>query len=1153
MVLGMLLLGGPPAFAAPAAPSGLSPNGDSISESSVLRWTPVTGATGYDVEISVSETFDTTVYKVTTTNFRATPTAALKTGEVWWRVRSIDSTGVSEWSVASFNNSAKAGPAPVSPLPGVTLSQPTDPPLLTWKPLPAATGYQVEIDGGETNDWIGTTTYDTQTTSLVVPDPQENGNYWWRVRAILGAGVNTHWSEERDYKIGPLPVVKDMSVYPFDDPNTTVDDVVFDWAPVPGAISYDLQVDDDDSFSAPIDTVVVKGTRYSNPVTYDNDQYWWRVRARNIFGKAEEWVLGADQPAESGVRVRQFRRAWPDAPTQIHPEDLAVAGDDFYYEWAPVSHASRYRLEMGKDPNFSPGSYSSCFTTETTYTAGYSNDACMPVPGRTYYWRVQALDGPRRPEVNGIYSAIHEFRYDPGMVRQTSPINGETVDIPTLRWDAAQGAVEYDVKLTWSTGSKSITTASTSWTYTGTSRLDPAKGPFEWTVAAVDQDGDSSQVPIVGERFSLSGNVKPTVAAPLTPLSPGPDDSPSARFPTLSWEPLTGAAYYKVYVATAGSNSFNPLADKFPYSAGNDIAKTYLNARSYDWFVVAYSSSGATLGAQGSTASFVVGGLDAVSGQKIALNGSGLDTPDSSCDVAFTSPSDTASRCENMRGTPVLDWDPVPDAGYYMVYVSRDREFTNMVYGSKGSPSSIPTTQNTRWNPLAALPDSQAGQAYFWFVRPCKAVGACAADPTLATHGFDKRSNRVELLLPAADLPDPERDDQANDITFTWRDYLATNQDAAFKDSTTGEQSSQAARGYHLQVGTSPAFSTVIDDVTVDQRTYTAFNKTYPEGDLYWRIQPVDGAGNLLTWTDARKFVKTSPAVTLVSPVHKAVAASTQPLRWRPLDFAASYDVEVFSNSDTTGSSLNRVISVNSKQVAYTSPKALPVSSAPYAWHVRRVDVDGRKGAWSAWRFFTVSGGLPQLLSPASDASVKGREGLFTWTPVTGATSYKFERRATSASSVTETVTTSNLAWAPLKTIADGSWQWRVTALDVNRLPIGSTEWRTFTTTTVQPDITKPTVTGKTPVTSAASTSNFVATFSEPVTGVSGRTMQLFRKGTTAPLAGTVTLSSTKRVATLNPTTNLRAGRVYVLKLRSGIADLAGNTLVATSWQATAR
>ncbi|WP_160008149.1 Ig-like domain-containing protein [Nocardioides sp. AX2bis] len=1146
MVLGLLLLGGPPAVAAPAVPSGLSPNGGTVSDSPVFRWTPVAGATSYDIEISVSETFDTTVYKATTTNFQATPTVALKTGEAWWRVRSSDSTGVSDWSVASFTNSSKAGPAPVTPLPGTILSQPADPPLLTWQPLPQATGYQVEIDGGE-NDWIGTTTYDTQTTSLVVPDPQENGNYWWRVRAVLGPGVNTLWSEERDYKIGPLPVVRDTSVSPVNDPDTTVDDVVFDWAPVAGAISYDLQVDDDDSFSAPIDTVVVKGTSYSNPVTYDNDQYWWRVRARNIFGKAEEWVLGGQPAGQDGVQVRQFRRAWPDAPTQVYPEDSAVVGDDFYYQWSPVPHASRYRLEVGRDPNFSPTTYESCFTTETTYNAGFYGDDCMVVPGRTYFWRVQALDGPRRPEVNGIYSSIHQFRYDPGTVTQTSPVDGETVDIPTLRWSPARDAIEYDVKLTWSGGSRSITTASTSWTFSGRNPLDPAKGPFEWTVAAVDRNGVASQVPIVGEKFFLSGEVTTTEAVPLTPLSPGIDDSSSTRFPTLSWEPLPTAAYYQVHVGTAGSGSFTQLPDSFAYPAASDTAKTYLNAGVYDWFVVALDSRGAVLG-RGSISAFTVGALDAVSGQRIALDGSGLDGQGSPCKVAFSGPSDTTSRCEGMRGTPVLDWEPVPDAGYYMIYVSRDREFTNMVYGSKGTPSQIPTTQNTRWNPLAALPDSQAGQAYFWFIRPCKALGVCAADPTLATHGFDKQSNKVEQLLPA------DNSTQANDITFTWRDYLLTNQDPAFQDGTTTEQSSQAARGYRLQVGTSPAFTTVIDDVTVDQRTYTAFNKTYPEGDLYWRIQPVDGAGNSLTWSDARKFTKKSPAVSLDGPADGSAAASTQPFSWKPLEFAASYDLEVYSNADVTGSSLNRVFSVNSKQVAYTSPKALPVSSQPYAWHVRRVDVDGRKGAWSEWRYFTVTGGLPQLLSPGPGASVNGREGMFTWTAVNGATSYKFERRAVGASSVTETLPlTSNLMWAPLKTITDGSWEWRVTALDVNRQTMGSTEWRTFTTTTVQPDTIRPTVIDKTPVRSAARAANFVATFSEPVAGVRTATMQLYRKGTSTPVAGKVTLSTSKWVASLNPKRNLRVGQVYVLKLRSGITDLAGNELAATSWKATAR
>lgn len=65
--------------------------------------------------------------------------------------------------------------------------------------------------------------------------------------------------------------------------------------------------------------------------------------------------------------------------------------------------------------------------------------------------------------------------------------------------------------------------------------------------------------------------------------------------------------------------------------------------------------------------------------------------------------------------------------------------------------------------------------------------------------------------------------------------------------------------------------------------------------------------------------------------------------------------------------------------------------------------------------------------------------------------------------------------------------------------------------------------------------------------------MQLYRKGNATPLGATVTLSTDKKAATLNPTNNLRAGRVYILRLRAGITDLAGNALTATSWQVTAR
>ena len=334
------------------------------------------------------------------------------------------------------------------------------------------------------------------------------------------------------------------------------------------------------------------------------------------------------------------------------------------------------------------------------------------------------------------------------------------------------------------------------------------------------------------------------------------------------------------------------------------------------------------------------------------------------------------------------------------------------------TPATLPSTSNTRWTPTEALPESQAGVAYYWYVRPCKDNGVCAPDPTEASHAFDKTSDRVEALTPVsasrsttpvpvtASTPMPT---VADDVRFSWIDYLATN--AKTVNTETDERSDQAARGYHLQVSTTPAFGTLVDETTVDQTTYTAFNKTYPEGQLYWRIQAIDGSGNGLAWSAPMGFVKRSDAVTLTSPVADSKATNTQPLTWQPLKFAASYDIEVYQNADKNASSANRVLSANSKQVAYTIGS--PLAPQSYVWRVRRVDFSSRKGAWSTWGSFKVGGGAPVLATPASGAFVSGKDALFAWTPVAGATSYRFERRQAGVTYSSETVNTASPQWAP--------------------------------------------------------------------------------------------------------------------------------------------
>jgi hypothetical protein len=212
-------------------------------------------------------------------------------------------------------------------------------------------------------------------------------------------------------------------------------------------------------------------------------------------------------------------------------------------------------------------------------------------------------------------------------------------------------------------------------------------------------------------------------------------------------------------------------------------------------------------------------------------------------------------------------------------------------------------------------------------------------------------------------------------------------------------------------------------------------------------------------------------------------------------------------------------------------------------WRVRRVDPFNNAGPWSLVKNFFVDGAKPTLGSPVPDVWVTANDALFTWTSVPGATQYRLEYKLADAT-YPITVTTPATSFAPLDTLADGVYQWRVTAMDVESVDLGSSEWRSF-----KVDGTRPTVVTTAPFMLGKKGSNFVVTFNEKVYGVSKTTFRLFRKGSSTAIGATVTLSADHKKATLNPTNYLVVGRAYVAKLTSGIKDVKGNTLVATSYE----
>ena len=218
--------------------------------------------------------------------------------------------------------------------------------------------------------------------------------------------MNTAWSSAARYTLQGL--TKPTLQGPTDDIDATVQDVVLDWNPVPGAATYDLQVSTDANFLTLVENRTnIVGTSYSPPTTLNNDQYYWRVRPVDAGGNRLDW---------GQVTTWHFRRNWPDQPVLQYPANNTTVGDPFYYQWTPVSHAGRYVVQLSTSADFGTGG---CDTVDTTLAPTVQR-GCMPTDDNTYWWRVQAIDDSRPVSSDVISARWAGSRTDPPRRRRSA-------------------------------------------------------------------------------------------------------------------------------------------------------------------------------------------------------------------------------------------------------------------------------------------------------------------------------------------------------------------------------------------------------------------------------------------------------------------------------------------------------------------------------------------------------------------------------------------------------------------------------------------------------------------------------------------------------------------------------------------------------------
>ena len=649
-----------------------------------------------------------------------------------------------------------------------------------------------------------------------------------------------------------------------------------------------------------------------------------------------------------------------------------------------------YHLDVGTDPNFTPTTFASCFTSQTTYAAGYEgDDPCMPSQGQLYYWRVKALDDPRG--VEGIYSDAdpvapdnqdYKFVYSAGVGQPAEPGQRRHRTSPCRRCagprartpSSTTSSIYGNTDTSEFTG---VVTTALSWT--------PGGGPRPGQRAVLlERHGHRLR----RQALALWTRAGPSTSAPRLP----PARRRSRRRPpsrsrrgsrSCSWTPVTGASTTSCACPRRRGSRCRRApptcwAAGFEYPSVTDDDTYFLQARHLHLVDRGLRRrrrqrrrGSAPRRSRSSSRPWSAAGVWPWTARLLD------DHTWCTAQLSFG-----GALCDNVPATPVLDWAPVIGAGGYLVYLAQDADFTNRVL----DPYAL--TSNSRWTPtveeLTALADNQSGPAYYWFIRPCVSIRPiinCGPDPIspdgAATNAFRKVSPKVVQTAPAdnstqtrhpghlqlAGLPH----DQRRGHLHRWGRAVAPVRSPLPDPGVPVRH--HPGRERHRRHHRRP------DDLH-------GVHRHLPGGRPVLAGPGPRRQGNRLAWSDTRKFTKVTPA-TILNPADGTVdpgafpafnshlSSGEFPFRWTSNPYDVTWKIEVYKDDDTTLSSGKRVFSTTSKQAAFVPPASLPPSTLPYRWRIIRYDATGdeNKGRWSDLGRFWVDPAPVTLVSPSSGST----------------------------------------------------------------------------------------------------------------------------------------------------------------------------------------
>ncbi|WP_339179843.1 fibronectin type III domain-containing protein [Paenibacillus sp. FSL R5-0701] len=338
-----------------------------------VKWTAVTGATGYDLEI------DGTVVPVTGVTYTKNGLAA--NTDHTFRIRSKNAAGAGAWSDLISGITQLNTPVLKATSEETAIN-------LTWADVADATKYEIEADGAV----VATVEEPSYSHTLLLPGTAHK----YRIRALTETNTSA-WTAILTQSTVPASVTG-LTVN-----SATNVAIALKWTAVTGATGYDLEIDG---------TVVpVTGVAYTKSGLSANTDHTFRVRSKNAAG------VGAWSELINGTTLLNT------PVLKASSEETAIN-----LTWVAIADATKYEIEADgavvakvEEPN-------------------YSHTALLP--GTSHKYRIRAL------------TETNTSAWTATLTQSTIPasVTGLTVSTATnaaiaLKWTAVTGATGYDLEI----------------------------------------------------------------------------------------------------------------------------------------------------------------------------------------------------------------------------------------------------------------------------------------------------------------------------------------------------------------------------------------------------------------------------------------------------------------------------------------------------------------------------------------------------------------------------------------------------------------------------------------------------------------------------------------------------------------------------------